>query len=356
MIVLDSFESWVRTDEAWATENKELLREAYGWFYQTHKWPKVVDLQRLLHKKGDRITDVAHIAQSKPSDPGVILPQNTEIITLGPRHLITLPEAQPLLEALVVAAGVAVTAYLGGEIGKSAQISDADVAIAWPFNDATLALVPEFVWSDYPSPFMGGGTTETGWQLFVSDYLILKFEGISTVRQYVDAQLSVLRSDYERRMNRKFARHERGPVKVFVAMPFTESWSSDVYDFIRRVANDLSADTEVVRVDKIPFVGRITSQIVTELTTADIIIADITGNNSNVAWELGFAHALDKPTLIMRHKDDVEPVPFDIYDQRRLEYDSVDLAFDECKTLLQHVIDQLLSDPPGHIREHIHDP
>ena len=58
----------------------------------------------------------------------------------------------------------------------------------------------------------------------------------------------------------------------------------------------------------------------------------------------------------MRHKDDVEPVPFDIYDQRRLEYDSVDLAFDECKTLLQHVIDQLLSDPPGHIREHIHDP
>jgi hypothetical protein len=352
--MLDSFESWATADKAWATENEELLREAYGWFYQTHEWPKVVDLQRLLHKKGDRITDVEHIAQSKPSTPGSFLPQPNQIITLSARHLIMLPEAQPLLEALVVATRVAVKAYLDGEIGKSAQISKADIAAVSPFEDATLALIPEFVWSDYPSPFMGGGKSETDWHLFVSDHFILKFEGISTVRQYVDAQLRVLRSDYQKRMPLGFAGHARGPVKVFVAMPFTESWSSEVYDFIRHVANDLSVETEVVRVDKIPFVGSITSQIVAELTTADIVIADITGNNSNVAWELGFAYALEKPTLIIRQKDDVEQVPFDIYDQRRLEYGSLELAFDECKTLLQYVIDELLSDPPGEIRGHLH--
>jgi hypothetical protein len=85
-----------------------------------------------------------------------------------------------------------------------------------------------------------------------------------------------------------------------------------------------------------------------------VIAPNITGNNSNVAWELGFAYALEKPTLIIRQKDDVEQVPFDIYDQRRLEYGSLELAFDECKTLLQYVIDELLSDPPGEIRGHLH--
>lgn len=66
--------------------------------------------------------------------------------------------------------------------------------------------------------------------------------------------------------------------------------------------------------------GKITEQIATELTTCDLIIADITSNNANVAWELGYGYALKKPCVILRQAKDVAAAPFDIYDHRRVEY------------------------------------
>ncbi len=48
-----------------------------------------------------------------------------------------------------------------------------------------------------------------------------------------------------------------------------------------------------------------------EINQSSIIVADITGGNPNVGYELGIARALKKPTIIVRQQGDKKTVPFD---------------------------------------------
>jgi len=57
-----------------------------------------------------------------------------------------------------------------------------------------------------------------------------------------------------------------------------------------------------------------------EIARADIVIADLTGSNPNVMYELGFAHALRKPVLpVVQQK--VGHVPADIAGHLFFVYD-----------------------------------
>jgi hypothetical protein len=58
----------------------------------------------------------------------------------------------------------------------------------------------------------------------------------------------------------------------------------------------------------------------TAIERADFIIADLTGGNPNVMYEVGFAHALRRPLLIIVRRD-VEQLPFDIRAYPFLIYD-----------------------------------
>jgi nucleoside 2-deoxyribosyltransferase len=100
-----------------------------------------------------------------------------------------------------------------------------------------------------------------------------------------------------------------------------------VYNFIGRAVDRLEGRLAAIRADQITQLGRITDQIMDAIETADIVIADITGRNANVLWELGFAHALGKPcALLMRN---VDQAPFDIYDHRRVDYQPTPTEEDE---------------------------
>ena len=48
-----------------------------------------------------------------------------------------------------------------------------------------------------------------------------------------------------------------------------------------------------------------------QIRNADFIIADITGSNANVMFELGFASALGKPTLLLV-QEEARQVPFNV--------------------------------------------
>ena len=52
---------------------------------------------------------------------------------------------------------------------------------------------------------------------------------------------------------------------------------------------------------------------------AKIILADLTDRNSNVLYELGLAHALAKPAIIVTPDENL--VPFDLRQLRLLIYD-----------------------------------
>ena len=55
------------------------------------------------------------------------------------------------------------------------------------------------------------------------------------------------------------------------------------------------------------------------ICNAKVIIADCTNRNANVFYEIGIAHTLDKPTILISQS--INDVPFDIRHRRVLVYD-----------------------------------
>jgi nucleoside 2-deoxyribosyltransferase len=51
-----------------------------------------------------------------------------------------------------------------------------------------------------------------------------------------------------------------------------------------------------------------------------VIIAEITPVNANVFYELGYAHALEKPTILLANRK-TEKLPFDVSGYRVIFYD-----------------------------------
>lgn len=103
---------------------------------------------------------------------------------------------------------------------------------------------------------------------------------------------------------------------VFVLMPFAGEFD-DVYKLgIRPACEEVGAYAE--RVDEQLFVGSITQRIYNQISKADVVVADMTGRNPNVFYEVGYAHALGKPVVLLsRAADDI---PFDLKDYPHIIY------------------------------------
>ena len=81
---------------------------------------------------------------------------------------------------------------------------------------------------------------------------------------------------------------------------------------------------EVHRADEGKSPDSIGQHVIKRLHDADLVIADLTGHNPNVFYELAIAHGWRKPVVHLISKG--EKVPFDIVDQRTIFYDITDLA------------------------------
>ena len=84
-----------------------------------------------------------------------------------------------------------------------------------------------------------------------------------------------------------------------------------------RVSEELGLD--VVRVDELARPGIIFEDIKREISDSRVVIAEITAPNQNVFYELGYAHALNKPTILLARRGCV--LPFDIHSDRVIFYD-----------------------------------
>ena len=89
--------------------------------------------------------------------------------------------------------------------------------------------------------------------------------------------------------------------------------ADDVSRFIVQPALE-GFDLDLKRSDEDPTPGSITVQIVRSIITADVVIADLTGKNPNVYYELALAHAFNRPVVIL--VDDPSSLAFDMKDQR----------------------------------------
>ena len=114
--------------------------------------------------------------------------------------------------------------------------------------------------------------------------------------------------------------------RMFVAMPFTrrmrDVWRFGIRGPVRR------AGLLCERMDEEYFTGGILERVKKSIEDADLVIADLTGDNPNVFLEVGYAWGRQRPTLFLcrQHKGKNPKLPFDVGNQKCLFYeDATDL-------------------------------
>lgn len=108
---------------------------------------------------------------------------------------------------------------------------------------------------------------------------------------------------------------------VAVMMPFDTEYDA-VYDTIKEAVSD--AGLYCRRVDDIWDSDHIMADVASLLWRAEVIVADLTGRNPNVFYEVGLSHALPRKTVMLTQ--DSSDVPFDLQSIRYLKYDMEDIS------------------------------
>lgn len=103
---------------------------------------------------------------------------------------------------------------------------------------------------------------------------------------------------------------------AFVLMPFDGAFDDTYKLGIKETASQLDISAE--RVDEQIFQEGILERIYRQIDVADLIIADMSGQNPNVFYEVGYAHAKGKLCILMtKNADDI---PFDLKHHRHIIY------------------------------------
>ncbi|MBY0458213.1 MAG: nucleoside 2-deoxyribosyltransferase, partial [Gemmataceae bacterium] len=125
-------------------------------------------------------------------------------------------------------------------------------------------------------------------------------------------------------------------------MPFAPEFE-DVYATIQTAVEGARRDNPLLcfRLDQSRPAGRITTRLVQEIQSASLCIADLTGNRPNIMWEVGYAMALGKPTILITQ--DTSDLPFDIHDMETLRYSRDRLNASLGQPLRRMVIDTVSS-------------
>lgn len=106
-----------------------------------------------------------------------------------------------------------------------------------------------------------------------------------------------------------------GKTKVFVIMPFTDDFFES-YEMIKEHFND---DFEFSHAGDEDNQQNILADIISPIYNADIVLADLTGLNPNVMYELGIAHSFNKKTIMIT-RDKLNSLPFDLKQYRAKDY------------------------------------
>jgi hypothetical protein len=124
----------------------------------------------------------------------------------------------------------------------------------------------------------------------------------------------------------------------FVMMPF----AAPLGQYYRKIYEPAieKSGLKAVRADDDLFgTGKIIDQIWTGITSAKVLIAELTSRNPNVYYELGLAHALKKPVVLVCSNE--QDVPFDLKHIRVIYYDMYDPFWGE--KLIEKVAENILS-------------
>jgi hypothetical protein len=103
--------------------------------------------------------------------------------------------------------------------------------------------------------------------------------------------------------------------QCFVIMPYSESWSKGVEDTIKELCEKNNLSFKIAKQMKGRFIP---NDIWRGVTGSGLIIADLSGGNPNVAYELGLTDVLGREVVLICQDDEV---PFDFSGQRMITYE-----------------------------------
>ena len=107
----------------------------------------------------------------------------------------------------------------------------------------------------------------------------------------------------------------RDPSLVAVMMPFDKGFDI-VYETIAGAAKD--AGLESIRADDMWEHDHVMGDVLSLIWRSAIVVADLSGKNTNVFYETGLAHALPRRTVLLTQN--TTDVPFDLQSLRYLHY------------------------------------
>ena len=160
--------------------------------------------------------------------------------------------------------------------------------------------------------------------------------------------------------------HRRGPYKVFVAMPYISNPHVNDYNkLFKEILDELSDpknNDDGIKYKLIPIMRfrgaaqRIDRRLIEKIKACDIFIADITGNNENVIFEVGLAEGNGKPMLLLRSNNDAKSdkvfveneeyvksgghVPFDMDKLQYIPYSATGY-YNSIKTILRNHLPEI---------------
>ncbi|MBI5297036.1 MAG: hypothetical protein HY869_16275 [Chloroflexi bacterium] len=109
---------------------------------------------------------------------------------------------------------------------------------------------------------------------------------------------------------------EKYTYDLFILMPFSQGLNPIYHDHIKNVSNSLGLT--VARADDFFSEQSIMNEIYSAIAQATIIVADCTNKNPNVFYEIGLAHAMGRPVILITQNP--EDVPFDLKHIRYIQY------------------------------------
>lgn len=137
-------------------------------------------------------------------------------------------------------------------------------------------------------------------------------------------------------------------IEIFVAMPYfdgnseiIEEYNKIYGDVIKKIALDFN-----IQISLFPIMnnkgetGDQIQDIINKIKEAKIVFADITDNNANVLYEMGWARALDKKVVVVKRKNSC-PVKSDIQNDTYHEYDDACRSISLSKVIRENIIEIL---------------
>ena len=140
---------------------------------------------------------------------------------------------------------------------------------------------------------------------------------------------------------------EKRIYKIFVAIPYWSHEEVNEYNLLFKEILRGIEQKEKVELELIPimrFKGksqRIDRRLLDSIDECDIFIANITGCNENVIFEVGYAEGKDKPMIIIKEENDDSLVPFDMDKLQWIPYKK-EVYYSKIKSIISNNLREIL--------------